>query len=573
MGFDSFAANENYLLSDNSFEKSQSDFSGMIEELNIVPMQAILQGEEIQMTTEEIDDSALEGYVEWSSSNPYVIECTKDGKIKGVTKGKATITVKAKRGKAQDSITVYCAQKLSKPISTAISSFFAWTVHRPSFFSFQHFFTRLFTPYFIGKAITVKGYYDSYFYITYQVSEENCNGFIWSDFLSSNIAADEIFKQLSIYEMVVISGTSSTEKVTTKYKGNVKWTVSNNEVISFDSSTGKVFAKKPGTALVTATVGTTSKSCMVFSVSQWYEPETAVSGKDVTVRKFPSVTSDVVATLPKGTSITAHGDLENGWEWIHITSGDINGFIKLSDFPGIDYLMAEYHYYDEGFDVRYDYPISKIYDYAEVMNDVMMANFNLKVCPYVEAYTSTADRCKTLTYGYVYANNLYAACPQTGEHSSISCLHYSALREKMLKDKGVASDFVVKCIWTGHILEPHLTSVCNTLLRAIVFTCRNVTYYSNVSNKYVNKASDEIREWRINELIHETAHLFGANDGYCYNDNGSEHCTNDYCFSCNNNTEDTPDCVMIKNVNFNNTQSVFCDECKETIKNYLNENY
>ena len=564
--------NEQYVLSDNNFEKSQSDSSGVIGELNIVPMQAILQGEEIQMTTEELGNGAHGANIVWSSSNPNVIECTKDGKVKGVTKGQATITVKAKGGKAQDSITVYCAQKLSKPISTNIFSFFAWTGHKPYFFSFQHFFTRLFNPFFIGKAITVKGYYDSYFYITYQISEENCNGFIWSDFLSSNIAADEIFKQLSTYEMVIISGTSSTEKVTTKYKGNVKWTVSNDDVISFNSSTGTVYAKKPGTALVTATVGTTSKSCMVFSVSQWYEPEVTVSEKEVSVRKFPSITSDVVATLPKGASITARGDLENGWEWIYVTSGSINGFIKISDFPGIDYLMAEYHYYDEGFDVRYESAKSKIYDYAEVMNDVMMDNFNLKVCSYVEAYTSAADRCKTLTYGCVYQNNLYVACPKTGEHSLTSCLHYSELREKMLKDKGEGSDVVGKCIWTGHILEPHLPSVTNSMLNAIVFTCLNVTNYSDTSKKYNNVTPNDIWKWRTIEIVHETAHLFGAVDGYCEGVlEGEEHCSNLNCYRCNK--EPIPECIMAKEVDPNDTTDVFCDECKQTIRNHLESHH
>ena len=203
----------------------------------------------------------------------------------------------------------------------------------------------------------------------------------------------------------------------------------------------------------------------------------------------------------------------------------------------------------------------------------MIDNFNLKVCPYVESYASTADRCKILTYGSVYTNNLYASCPKTGQHNADSCLHFSELRRSMLKDKGDGSDVVGKCIWTGHILDPHLTSVSNTLFHAIVFTCRNVTRYSSISGRYSNISDDEVLLMRKIEIIHETAHLLGAKDGYCYNDNGSEHCTNDYCFSCNNGTTETPNCVMIKTVNLNNSTNVFCDDCKDTIKKYLNENY
>lgn len=74
------------------------------------------------MTTEELGNGAHGAYVEWSSSNSSVIKCTKDGKITGVLKGKATITVKAKNGRGKDSITVYCAKRLSEPISTSVLS-------------------------------------------------------------------------------------------------------------------------------------------------------------------------------------------------------------------------------------------------------------------------------------------------------------------------------------------------------------------------------------------------------------------------------------------------------------------
>jgi len=58
----------------------------------------------------------------------------------------------------------------------------------------------------------------------------------------------------------------------------------------------------------------------------------------------------------------------------------IGGFIKLSDFPGIDYLMTQYHYYDQGYNLRFGSASNKIYDNASVLNDVMMAYLRLKVC-------------------------------------------------------------------------------------------------------------------------------------------------------------------------------------------------
>lgn len=568
--FEAFAENEFQIFAADAFKKSQPNLSGAIGELNIVPMQAILQGEEIQMTTEELGDGAHGAHVKWSSSNPNVIKCTEDGKITGVLKGKATITVKAKNGRGKDSITVYCAKKLSEPISTKVLSPIAWAGSKPNFFSFRHFFIRLFSPLFSGKAVTVKGYYDSFFYITYQANEVKYSGFIWSNFLPSNIASDQIFKQLSTYEMVVSSGGLSAEKLTTNYKGNVKWAVSDKNIISFDSSTGRVFAKKPGTALVTATVGTTQKACMVYSVSQWREPETAVSEKEVTVKKFPTITSDKVATLPKGTSMTAHGDFENGWGWIHITAGDVRGFIRVSDFPGIDYLMTEYHYYDEGFDVRYESAQSKIYEYAAVLNDVMMDNFNLKVCPYVESYTSTADRCKTLTYGSVYTNNLYAPCPKTGQHNADSCLHQGVLLEKFVADKGQGTNVTGNCVWTGHVLENHAISGASAKKQVIVFTTRNATYGTS-TGEIKNLAPVKVREARVNEIVHETGHLLGLVDGYCKEDKGDNHCSNENCYKCNG--EIVPDCIMVRDIISDTTTDVFCNECKETVKSHLSEHH
>ncbi len=259
-----FVIDEFYSLYADGLNGNEIDVSGEIKELNIVPMQAILQGEEIQMSVEEISVGTMAGSVEWSSDNSDVISCTKSGKIKGMKKGSATITVKAKNGKAKDFITVYCAKKLNSPISTRISFPLAWSGVKPSFFSMKHFFGIMFFTKFMGIRVTVKGYYDSFFYITYEINDKIHSGYIWNKFLPSNIASDEIFKQLSAYNMVVFSGETSTEKLTTNYEGSVRWRVSDESVVSFDKSTGKITAKRPGTAIISATVGTKTLNCMVF---------------------------------------------------------------------------------------------------------------------------------------------------------------------------------------------------------------------------------------------------------------------------------------------------------------------
>lgn len=557
----------------NDFDRNKYDLSGVVGELNIVPIQAILQDEEIQMTVEEENSGLTSAYIEWSSSNPDVISCTKGGKIKGLLQGKAVITVKAKSGKAQDSITVYCAKKLDDPVSTTINLPFAWSGKIPVFFSMQHFF---FFDYFLNllkfrvMRITVKGYYGSFFYVTYKYNGEECCGYMWSNFLPAKTASDQIFKQLSFYETVVFCGESSDDKLTTDYEGTVKWSVSDESVVAFDKDTGEITAKKPGTAIISATVGTKTLNCMVFSVSKWYETETSTSTKTVYVRDIPAITGDTVATLSKGTSMTANGDLENGMGWIHITSGNVSGFIQVSDFPGIDYLMSEYHYYDKGFEVRYDSPINKIYDYASVLNNIMMENFNLKVCPYVESYTSTADQCKIWSYGSVYNNNLYAVCPETGYHNSDSCLLRSTVLRDMANKKGTGTKVIARCLWTGHILENHEGSGANTKEDVIIFTTRNATY--GIGNQILDLSSTEIYDARLYEIVHETGHLLGLVDGYCNGiSNGENHCSNTNCYRCNGQT--VPQCIMVQSFNPENAEVVFCDECNSIIKDHLKNHH
>ncbi len=487
--------------------------------------------------------------------------------------GKAVITVKAKNGRAKDSITVYCAKKLNSPISTTIKLPFAWVCNTPAMFNIQHFF---FFDYIFSLLtfrvlkITVEGYYGSFFYVTYERDGEKYNGYMLSGFLPSKIASDQIFKQLSFYETVAFCGESNNNRLTTDYEGTVRWSVSDDSVVSFDKNTGEITAKKPGTAIISATVGTKTLNCMVFSVSKWYESETSTSAKTVYVRDIPAITGDTVATLPKGTSMTADGDLENGMGWIHITSGDISGFIPVSDFPGIDYLMSEYHYYDKGFDVRYDSPTTKIYDYASVLNDIMMENFNLKICPYVESYTSTADQCKIWKYGSVYENNLYAECPETGYHNSDSCLLRSTVLRDMANKKGNGTKVIARCLWTGHILENHESSGASAEENVIIFTTRNATY--GIGNQILDLSSTEIYDARLYEIVHETGHLLGLVDGYC---NGQPedggHCSNPNCYECNELT--IPKCIMVQFFNPKNENVVFCEECIKTIKSHIENHH
>lgn len=69
-----FVIDEYYSLYADGLNGNEIDVSGEIKELNIVPMQAILQGEEIQMAVEEISVGTMAGSVEWSSDKRKYVE-------------------------------------------------------------------------------------------------------------------------------------------------------------------------------------------------------------------------------------------------------------------------------------------------------------------------------------------------------------------------------------------------------------------------------------------------------------------------------------------------------------------
>ncbi len=112
-------------VEDYIFSKSGSDLSGTPVEINIVSPQIILQDKEMQMKFETPNTTAHVP-VKWLSSNPNVISCTEDGKIKGLIKGSATITVKSLDKKSSDSITVYCAPKFTESETVDVGFFVFW---------------------------------------------------------------------------------------------------------------------------------------------------------------------------------------------------------------------------------------------------------------------------------------------------------------------------------------------------------------------------------------------------------------------------------------------------------------
>ena len=176
-------------------ETAQEDV--FLDKLNIINDCAILTGQVQQMKVQETSSGFL---VKWSSSNPSVISCDSSGEIKGLKEGKAVITAEALFGKGKDSITVYCAKKMSTPKSSRIDQPFAWTSKTPFFIPVQAIHFNMF-PVFASSKLNVKGVYGSYFYVEFERNNKQYEGFILQNWMPNNIASGEVFKQLSTYDI------------------------------------------------------------------------------------------------------------------------------------------------------------------------------------------------------------------------------------------------------------------------------------------------------------------------------------------------------------------------------------
>lgn len=326
-----------YLLTLNVFAsdiapngKEPNDFT--IEELNIVSDHAILEGRTQQMKVEELEEFVLFSSVEWTSSNPDVISCTAKGEIKGLKEGKATITVKAKVGDAEDSITVYCAQRLKTFKTSRVLNPIAWTSKTPSFFNFQTLHFNIF-PFLITEKMEVKGVYGSYFYVEFERNDKHYEGFILQSWMPSSVASGEIFRQLSTYDLDVFVDEEKDEyKVTTNYKGNVKWTVSDTNIISFDSATGKVVGKNPGIATISATVGSKTLVCTVHSIYRWPQDWTGAARQATYVYKAKGNSYQETSTqLAVGDTFTVKGDMGGNSSWAYgVSESGTWGYIPIS---------------------------------------------------------------------------------------------------------------------------------------------------------------------------------------------------------------------------------------------------
>ncbi len=428
---------------------------------------------------------------------------------------------------------------------------------------------------FVLTDVTVVGY-EGYF-TKVSVNSTGDIGYVFKFFLTSDSSL--LVKQ---YENIYVGKTKSILKDYDNPE-DFKWSVSQEGVISLNPQTGEITALKPGTLVVTAKHNGKTDECIVSSINPWKKTETATAEKNITVKSNPESSeynNFNKGTIKKGAEIVAKGDIADGNGWIYVSSGNTWGFIELSDFSGIDYLMTEYHYYDQGYALRFNNINNKtasenIYDYASVLNAVMIANFKLKVCPYVYPYTSAADQCKIWRYSSVKLNNLASLCPKTVPHKTDACLQTGYLREELKNRFGNGGGTVSKVAWTGHVMNNYETDRSNATvgMGTIIITPYAVT---NPNKNFSNYSNATIRKELLYTIVHETGHQFKLRDHYCKKDFSEEtkKCSNVFCVTCNK-LPYADYCIMLDRVNIETVDSnkIYCVYCKNAINTYLLDNF
>ncbi len=413
----------------------------------------------------------------------------------------------------------------------------------------------------IGTKVKILEFSDLYCLVE---TSNNRIGYVFKSFLKGG--KDGTLSISRTYDSVYV-GETNKNRITATYDGagKVYWSSENTDIVTVDKETGLVRGVSPGITSVIAKVGTDYEvSCKVTCVNYWglSNEETSYAEKEVTVKLAPGSQYQDRGTVAKGTKIIAKGDLADGSGWIYVKAGDFWGYIHLDDFPGIDYLLTEYHYYDEGFNIRFNGLNSKtaaenIYYYASILNDKMMDMFNLKICPYVSLKTSPGDECKKMSDKSVRADNLSKQCPQNGNHKADSCLQTKYFREPLQGNKN--KTYVS---WSGHIFLNMEKSNSTLGPGSIVIT----TYKAVDHSTYKNKSDYEVKRRHAYTLMHETIHQFEILDHYCREDWSTEEkkCSNKGCYVCYGNNV-SPDCIMNEPKYPTETDDLLCEACKKIL--------
>ena len=213
----------------------------------------------------------------------------------------------------------------------------------------------------------------------------------------------------------------------------------------------------------------------------------------------------------------------------------------------------------------YNYKWGDIATYQGIVSAKLEELFGLEiVATYDYSYTSLGDTCKISEFGNVSLGNVCSDCNHEPKDLTATNL-LSGVAHGTITESNV--------LWTGHKLEVvDGGSKCNYITHKIIITYLGKKTIEN----FDEMDEDTIIVESVREFMHELSHDIGATiDHYCkfdYDDNGK--CSNHYCDKCYLEIQGRH-CLMnnIKDIDIEETSTIYCNDCKERIINHLNNHH
>ena len=143
------------------------------------------------------------------------------------------------------------------------------------------------------------------------------------------------------YDHVYVGGTnaisSGKPRAYFQYNGDgtVRYSTTTPDIISVDSETGVVTAKKTGTATLCARVGIRTESIPIYCIYKWKKPWTGETNKQTAIYAGPSSLTTKVITVPNNWNFYVKGDdgTDDGWAYGYANyKGEERwGFVKINN--------------------------------------------------------------------------------------------------------------------------------------------------------------------------------------------------------------------------------------------------
>ena len=202
------------------------------------------------------------------------------------------------------------------------------------------------------------------------------------------------------YDHVYVGGTnaisSGKPRAYFQYNGDgtVRYSTTTPDIISVDSETGVVTAKKTGTATLCARVGIRTESIPIYCIYKWKKPWTGETNKQTAIYAGPSSLTTKVITVPNNWNFYVKGDdgTDDGWAYGYANyKGEERwGFVKINNISTKNTVS-----YYNGLD--FEYPIKD-------------QTIKYISSPYAKRSSTDLHRGFDLTGGgsYIYGENVVA---------------------------------------------------------------------------------------------------------------------------------------------------------------------